>query len=539
MYKLVNKVIDAQTIQYPKRQFYIIKQLENTNERGLYIANAQEWGDNSQQYALKIQKEMRDDEKTLISFLIQEQNNKKRNDQNQLSNHIIQIYDYFECQQHHILVMEISQQNLLDYITQNKNVSISEKERICYQITLPILWFHQKKYIHRDIKLENFIKVGNIFKLIDFGYVKQSNPSDQKTKQIGSLIYQAPEILENSNMYTEKVDIWSLACVYYEVLSGLPLFDGQTYQKINTQILDKNYVLTKINQLNSSQQIKTLLIKMLVYEESQRPTIQYVYNELNQYLNNTPVNKKTIQDENICAYSTKFPNRKFKIIQQLGQGGEGKLYLCQSIDWGINDKNKFALKFLQNSNPDEISFIRNLITNENQYNQTQQMKNISGLIKIFDTFQWNKQDVIVMEVGQDLLKYLNQYQQLEMQYKLKILIQLSQSIQQLHELKQIHKDIKPESFVIVGNQFKLINFGFVRNSFGIGNTISQEASPYQAPEIVQNSHGYTFSVDIWSLGCKLITKRLHNKFNSLIKNIWRINQIRMIYLKIQRVFQYK
>lgn len=58
------------------------------------------------------------------------------------------------------------------------------------QITQPILFLHNKvKQIHRDIKPENYILVGDTFKLIDFGWVRGSNPADLKTMQVGSLIF--------------------------------------------------------------------------------------------------------------------------------------------------------------------------------------------------------------------------------------------------------------------------------------------------------------------------------------------------------------
>lgn len=50
------------------------------------------------------------------------------------------------------------------------------------------------------------------------------------------MIFQAPEILENSNSYTEKVDTWSLGCVIYEVLSGAALFDGDSFDEVTTKI---------------------------------------------------------------------------------------------------------------------------------------------------------------------------------------------------------------------------------------------------------------------------------------------------------------
>lgn len=45
------------------------------------------------------------------------------------------------------------------------------------------------------------------------------------TEGVGTILYSAPEIINCDIQYTEKVDIWSLACVFYEVFTFTPLFN--------------------------------------------------------------------------------------------------------------------------------------------------------------------------------------------------------------------------------------------------------------------------------------------------------------------------
>ncbi|CAD8172388.1 unnamed protein product [Paramecium pentaurelia] len=287
--KLVNTLLDAFTKEYPKRRFLLTKLLGSGAEGGAFLASASDWGNNPSQVVIKIQKNMKPNEKQFLSCLVEYQNlYENGNNQQYLPTYLIRIYEYFQWQKNHCIVMEVGQEDLYRFINNSRNVSIQEKVQICFQIIYPILFLHQQKLIHRDIKQENYIKVGNVFKLIDFGLIR-SSLSDVKTLQVGSTIFQAPEIIENRSDYTDKVDIWSLGCVFYEILATQPLFDGQTHQEVTKNIKNhKTYpvpVNNKINQLQISQQFKTILTSMLIYDEKKRPSIQQVYDVFKSYLN--------------------------------------------------------------------------------------------------------------------------------------------------------------------------------------------------------------------------------------------------------------
>ncbi|CAK78418.1 unnamed protein product (macronuclear) [Paramecium tetraurelia] len=91
--------------------------LETTNEGGIFIANSNGWDDNSKQFMLKIQKEMKEDEKVFISQLMRYQRNYENgNDQHQVPTNILKLYDYFQWQSSHCIVMEVGQESLLEYI---------------------------------------------------------------------------------------------------------------------------------------------------------------------------------------------------------------------------------------------------------------------------------------------------------------------------------------------------------------------------------------------------------------------------------------
>lgn len=84
---------------------------------------------------------------------------------------------------------------------------------------------HRNGYIHRDIKPDNIMIHDSRYRLIDFGLVLKKD--DKKTKQ-GFIPYKSPEFLlftmDQHKDYNEKIDIWALGVMSYQLLYGRPPF---------------------------------------------------------------------------------------------------------------------------------------------------------------------------------------------------------------------------------------------------------------------------------------------------------------------------
>ena len=88
---------------------------------------------------------------------------------------------------------------------------------------------HSCGVIHRDIKSENLLvdTCGNL-KFADFGLARDWAPYGHYTPRVVTRYYRSPENCLSDFKYTPKVDVWSAACVFAEVVARAPLFPGRT-----------------------------------------------------------------------------------------------------------------------------------------------------------------------------------------------------------------------------------------------------------------------------------------------------------------------
>jgi serine/threonine protein kinase len=83
--------------------------------------------------------------------------------------------------------------------------------------------------LHRDLKPQNLlINRENVLKLADFGLARAFGiPVKNFTHEVVTLWYRAPDILMGSKDYNTSVDIWSVGCIFAEIVTKKPLFPGR------------------------------------------------------------------------------------------------------------------------------------------------------------------------------------------------------------------------------------------------------------------------------------------------------------------------
>ncbi|XP_019462476.1 PREDICTED: cell division control protein 2 homolog 2 isoform X1 [Lupinus angustifolius] len=100
-----------------------------------------------------------------------------------------------------------------------------------YQILCGIAYCHSHRVLHRDLKPQNLLidRSNNALKLADFGLARAFGiPVKTFTHEVVTLWYRAPEILLGSRHYSTPVDVWSVGCIFAEMINQRPLFPGDS-----------------------------------------------------------------------------------------------------------------------------------------------------------------------------------------------------------------------------------------------------------------------------------------------------------------------
>lgn len=118
----------------------------------------------------------------------------------------------------------------IDNIPSGQHMEANLVKSYLYQILQGILYCHQRRVLHRDLKPQNLLidKKGAI-KIADFGLARAFGiPVRVYTHEVVTLWYRAPEVLLGSPRYSTPIDLWSIGCIFAEMTTKRPLFHGDS-----------------------------------------------------------------------------------------------------------------------------------------------------------------------------------------------------------------------------------------------------------------------------------------------------------------------
>lgn len=199
---------------------------------------------------------------------------------------IVRLKSFYEDVENYYLVMElVPGGDLMDFVAANGAIGEDATQVITKQILDGIAYVHRLGILHRDLKPDNILIMQDdpiIVKITDFGLAKISDNATFMKTFCGTLAYVAPEIVtgkhesvqlnDPADNYSNLVDIWSLGCSVYVLLTSHLPFNGKTQTQMFQKIKSGEYHESPLNSYKISLEGRDFLRCCLRVDPSQRLT---------------------------------------------------------------------------------------------------------------------------------------------------------------------------------------------------------------------------------------------------------------------------
>jgi len=203
---------------------------------------------------------------------------------------IVRLFDCINIDDHSFAtVLEYCEgPDLSFYLKQHKSLPEKDAKVIVKQILagLKYLSDHKTKIIHYDLKPQNVMFHKGEVKISDFGLCKivdsDASRIELTSQGVGTYWYLPPEcfIMEDQPpMINNKVDVWSLAIIYFEMLFGMKPFGNNMSQEkiLKEQVILKSFNVNFPSKPQISNETKDFIKKCLAYNQDDRIDIYEAY----------------------------------------------------------------------------------------------------------------------------------------------------------------------------------------------------------------------------------------------------------------------
>jgi tRNA A-37 threonylcarbamoyl transferase component Bud32 len=182
-----------------------------------------------------------------------------------------------------LLVMEFLDGEELRYVLKRERVLPPERlVRMISQVAIGLDGAHARGLIHRDLKPDNIFlcgtREGDVAKLLDFGSAKDTAGNRKKLTVLGTTIgspyYMAPEQAQGLETLDARADVFALAAVTYECITGQVPFVGSNGPSILLAILTKDPVAPSVKGSGGKYPVPTGLDDVLEEALAKNPAIR-------------------------------------------------------------------------------------------------------------------------------------------------------------------------------------------------------------------------------------------------------------------------
>ena len=158
--------------------------------------------------------------------------------------HILRLHDSGEAGGGFLFYVmpSVEGESLRDRLSRGKQLPLEDALQIARELADALAYAHRQNIVHRDIKPENIMLSGGHARVADFGIARATGSASatnltQTGMSVGTPTYMSSEQAGGSSEVDGRSDLYSLACVLYEMLAGRPPFTGPTLELVRYQHL--------------------------------------------------------------------------------------------------------------------------------------------------------------------------------------------------------------------------------------------------------------------------------------------------------------
>ncbi|HEV8245656.1 MAG TPA: serine/threonine-protein kinase, partial [Polyangiaceae bacterium] len=198
--------------------------------------------------------------------------------------HIVEVLDFEPTHDGtYALVMEfLYGEELRSTLKRESVISPSRVVRMLSQVALGLDEAHARRFVHRDLKPDNLFlcqtREGDIVKILDFGSVKDKGEGAKKLTVVGTTIgspyYMAPEQAQGLDTLDQRADVWALAAIAYECMTGKVPFSGNNGPSILLEILTKEPTPASKRGKDRKYALPTTLDRVLTHAFKKNPSLR-------------------------------------------------------------------------------------------------------------------------------------------------------------------------------------------------------------------------------------------------------------------------
>jgi serine/threonine protein kinase len=152
--------------------------------------------------------------------------------------HIVEVlaFEHTEDDSFALVMEYLEGEELRTRLKREKVLAPERLVRMLSQVAIGLAAAHERKVVHRDLKPDNIFLCGSSdgdkVKILDFGSIRDNSEGAKKLTVMGTTIgspyYMAPEQAQGLEELDHRADVWSLAAIVYESLTGKVPFEGGT-----------------------------------------------------------------------------------------------------------------------------------------------------------------------------------------------------------------------------------------------------------------------------------------------------------------------